>query len=95
MTDRFKRDDMVVEWSLGGDQLGIVLQSGKVSYDVIWIGGMTSRYRYSVGRRVRLATEQEIARQGSLYVDGLRADAAQAQDERRRGAGVRRGQIWP
>lgn len=93
---RFKRDDVIVENNGGHREFGLVLQSGKVSYDVIWIGGMTTRYRYATGRQVRVATEHEIAEDlGAVYLKGLREDAAQARDERRRGAGIKRGQIWP
>lgn len=88
MTMRFKRGDIIVEH---GDSLGVVLQSGRVAFDVIWIGGSTSRYRYSTGRHVRLATAAELAApEHAFTIKQIKDDAEKAWDERRRGARVRR-----
>jgi hypothetical protein len=90
LTARFERDQIVKE----GAQLGVVLQSGGVSYDVLWVGGGTSRYRYDAGRAVSVATAFDLQYQEGTIVH-LRAEAEAAHRERRRGAGVRRGQVHP
>lgn len=88
--DHFKRDQIIVE---NGD-LGIILQSGPLAYDVLWIGGSTTRYLYSTGRHVRGATEHDLEYQESM-VAHLRDEVASARQERREGERIRRGQVSP
>ena len=85
----FARGDVVIEIGASGGSLGIVLQSGAVAFDIIWLGGSTSRYRYATGRAVRLATEDEIAAD-PFTIRMLRQEAEAANEERRTGAGRRR-----
>lgn len=87
---KFKRDEIVKE----GCDLGLILQSGDVTFDVIWINGGTSRYRYSTGRHIHVATPFELEGQ-ERAIGFLKEEAAKAREERRTGAGIRRGQIWP
>ena len=87
---KFERDQIVKE----GADLGLILQSGAVTYDVIWIGGSTSRYRYAAARDVHLATRFDLeAQEGTIK--HLRQEAETARKERRDGARVRRGAIHP
>lgn len=86
----FERDQVVKE----GVSLGLVLQSGKTSYDVVWIGGSTSRYRYAAKRDVHVATEFELEGQDRV-VRHLRREAVAARHERKVGARCKRGQVHP
>lgn len=86
---RLKRGQVIKEQF----DLGLVLNSGPVAYDVIWVGGSVSRYRHGQ-RDVRVATEQELADAGST-VDHLLKEAGAARRERRNGHRVRRGQVSP
>ena len=83
----FKRGDFVKE----GAEVGIVLASGSKTFDVVWTGGSTSRYRYGI-RDIHLATERDLE---DCNREHLIKEAADAREERRIGAGVKRGQIWP
>lgn len=86
---RFRRGQVIKE----GAELGVVLQAGARTYDVVWVGGSTSRYRQGV-RDVHLATEFELEGQDRV-VRHLHREAQQARRERRDGAGIKRGQVWP
>jgi len=86
---KFKRGQVIKE----GMQLGVVLQAGPATYDVVWVGGSTSRYRQGV-RSVHLATENELDGQDRV-VQHLHGEAEAARRERRAGAGIKRGQVWP
>ena len=90
---RFKPGDIVKEDGMLSN-LGVILQAGKVTYDIVWQGGSTSRYRYSDNRSVKLATKDDLDGQ-AFAIKHLREEAAQARQERRTGARVKRGQIWP
>jgi len=74
--------------------LGIILSSGDRTYDIVWMGGSTSRYRYSTGRNVALATSFDLEGQ-ELVLKHLHREAAAAREERRTGARIKRGQVWP
>jgi hypothetical protein len=87
---RFKRGDIVKE----SGEIGIVLQTGKIAYDIVWTGGSTSRYKYSTGRHVHLATAFELDGQDDLVIS-LREEAEVVRGERARGEGVRRRQLYP
>lgn len=86
----FVKDQIVKE----GFELGIILQAGRLTYDVVWLGGSTSRYRYSQNRPVVPATPGDLAGQ-DLALEQLQSEAQAARRERREGAHVRRGQVWP
>jgi hypothetical protein len=86
---RFQRGQIVIE----GRDFGIILQSGMVTYDVLWVGGSTMRYRYEHGRDVRLVTRTDMLDEHTA--EHLRHEAESAIAERRRGARIRRGQVSP
>lgn len=86
----FKRGDIVKE----GFDLGMILQSGNITYDVVWIGGSTSRYRYEASRAVSLATSFDLEGQ-DLVLKHLREEAIAARAEREAGAHIKRGQVHP
>lgn len=94
MAERVQRDDFVVHKRIITPQFGVVLASGPTAYDVVWIGGSTSRYRH-VDDVVRRATEAEIAALGDITRIHLTQEVAAARAERRAGAGIKRGEIWP
>jgi len=91
---RIQRDDFVVHKHALVPQFGVVVASGPTAYDVVWIGGSTSRYRHA-DDVVRVATDAEVAALGDITRTHLLKEAAAAREERRTGAGVRRGEIWP
>jgi hypothetical protein len=86
----FERDQIVKE----GLELGLVLQAGRVTYDVIWTGGGTTRYRYDMNRAIRAADANDLDEQAST-IRHLRSEAALARAERRSGARVKRGHVHP
>lgn len=77
-----KVGDFVKEHRLSG----IILTCGPRSFDVIWIGGSTSRYRHGT-REVVVVPAEAMDR---FEQDQLTKELHAARDERRRGAGVRR-----
>lgn len=85
-----KVGDYIVEHG-ASPHYGLIIACGRVTYDVIWIGGGTSRYRHGV-RKVDIIRAGELDAHTRKH---LRSEAAKAKAERRRGAGIRRGQIWP
>ena len=91
MRDLLKRGDLVLE---GGALYlrGLVLSAGPLTYDVIWIGGSTSRYRQDSGRCVKVDPVVEDFTPSEIRQ--LTKDAADAREERRTGARIKRGQIW-
>lgn len=91
----FEPGQLVIEEGNGMSDMGIILSSGAVTFDIVWIGGSTSRYRYSTGRHVRLATPREIEAADPTMIEHLRKEAADAREERRTGARRKRGQVWP
>lgn len=60
--------------------LGLVLNSGPVTYDVIWESGTISKYRHGQ-RDVRVATEQDLVRHKDV-VTSLRKVAGAARRRR-------------
>jgi len=74
-----------------GIDLGLVLTSGKSTYDVIWVGGSTTRYRHGV-RDVRIIPPAEI---DTHRREHLTREAAAARRERRAGSRIRRGTVSP
>lgn len=87
---RFKRDAIIKE----GAELGVILQSGDVTFDVIWTGGSTSRYRYDAKRVINVATAFDLEGQDRTIAH-LRGEARAARGERRMGAHIKRGQVSP
>jgi hypothetical protein len=77
-----------------GADLGIILQSGDVTYDIVWMGGSTSRYRYVAGRDVRIATKSDLEHQ-ELSIKHLHQEAHTVRKERREGARIKRGAVHP
>ncbi len=86
----FKADQIIKEETA----IGIILQAGTTTYDVVWVGGSTSRYRYDAERPVHVATTNDLEGQGAT-VAHLKEEAAQARQERHTGARIKRGQVWP
>lgn len=74
-----------------GIDYGIVLSCGPVAFDVVWVGGSTSRYRHGV----RMIEVVDAATIDDFTRRHLAKEAASAKAERARGAGVRRGQVSP
>ena len=87
---RFQRGALVKE----GYDLGVVLQSGEITYDVVWVGGSTIRYRYDTEHAVREATPFDLEGQDSVIVR-LRKEALDARRERKAGGRRKRGQVHP
>ncbi len=74
-----------------GIDYGIVIASGAKTYDVVWIGGSTTRYRHGE-RDVRVVSAAEV---DAHTRDHLIGEAEAARRERRSGAGIRRGTVSP
>jgi hypothetical protein len=72
-------------------QVGLVLSSGPKTFDAIWLGGSTTRYRHGV-RNVQLLSQMEVDRRTREHLLG---EAEAAKRERKAGAGVRRGSVAP
>lgn len=68
-----------------------VLTSGAKTFDVIWMGGSTTRYRHGV-RDIRIVPVAEV---DALTREHLTHEAEAARRERRAGARVRRGTVSP
>lgn len=81
----FKRGDLIAQGGPAGDAFGFVLQCGPTTYDVIWLGGSTSRYRHDWNRHVRRAAYAEL---DPFTREHLEREYAKALDERARGAHV-------
>lgn len=73
------------------NQYGIVLTCGPVKFDVVWLGGSTSRYKHGV-RDVEVVEPAAVDKWSRKL---LLQEAANAKAERARGAGIKRGQVWP
>ena len=89
-TYELSRDDVVIE----SGTFYLVLAIGARTFDLIEECGGTTRYRHAVNRNIRLATEEDFhhdAAYRSRVVAALRREAAEARDERKRGARRRRG----
>jgi hypothetical protein len=71
---------------------GLVIASGPVTYDVVWIGGSTTRYRH--GERDVAIVHQDHEDLG-VWRYHLEREAKAAREERREGRGIRRGQVSP
>jgi hypothetical protein len=96
-TRALRRDDVVIVdertwWPV------LVLACGPRSFDIIEQSGGTTRYLHAHKRNVRLATasdfNHDLAYEASVR-ERLVRQAGNARDERRRGAGVRRGHVAP
>lgn len=84
---------------------GMVLSAGPHTIDVVWIGGSTTRTRRELLDFSVVPPKSESHHIGSTeYYDSayetrtrdqLLAEATAAREERRAGAGVRRGQMSP
>lgn len=85
-----KVGDFIVETG-NTTSYGVVLTCGRKTYDVVWINGGTSRYWH--GRwNVDVVTPAEV---DDFTRRQLVKEAAAAKVERARGAGIKRGQVWP
>lgn len=95
-TTDLRRDDIIAEVGGGGTHYGIVLTTGRIMFEVLWLdGGSTTRYRHEWDREIRAIPEDELrearAFRGFDPVLQVRSEAAKARKERRVGAGIRRG----
>jgi hypothetical protein len=88
VSSKVKRGDFIKE----AGSYGLVLTAGPKTFDVIWTGGSTSRYRHGA-RIFDLANEDRHL--SALERESLTRDAIDARNERKQGAGIKRGQIWP
>lgn len=86
-----KAGDFVEERGPGIMDHGIVLASGSKTFDVIWLGGSTTRYKHGV-RDIRIVGSLEIDKHTREH---LLREAESARRERRSGAGIKRGQVSP
>lgn len=75
------------DWS----DFGLILISGPVTFDVIWTGGSTSRYRHGV-RHIQIVPPLKIT---PRVREHLLEEAKTARLERASGARVRRGMVSP
>jgi len=71
--------------------LGLVLTSGAKTFDVVWIGGSTTRYRHGV-RDIKIVPAAEI---DAYSRDRLAQEADTARRERRAGRRIQRGTVSP
>jgi hypothetical protein len=83
----FKVGDFIKE----SMSVGLVLTCGPKTFDVIWEGGSTSRYRHHT-RDIWLAAPGDLV---DRQREHLLKEAAAARAERAAGARVKRGQVWP
>lgn len=74
-----------------GIDLGLVLTSGERTYDVIWIGGSTTRYQHGK-RHVQIVPAAMLDTHSREH---LVHEAEAARRERRAGAQIRRGTVSP
>jgi len=72
-------------------EYGLVIACGPKTFDAVWLGGSTTRYWHGV-RAVRVIDAAEV---DAFTRRQLLQEAKAAMAERRRGAGIRRGQIHP
>ncbi len=87
-----KRGDFVIEAGASHSR-GLVLSAGPVSYDVVWIGGSTSRHHQADGRCA--VVDPDAADFSAYEIRHLTREAEAAREERRIGARRKRGQVWP
>lgn len=87
-----KVGDFIEETGGGTRDYGVIIACGRVSYDVIWVGGSTSRYRHSDGRHVAVIDPSNV---DDFTRRHLLGEAADARAERARGARIRRGAVSP
>lgn len=73
------------------NSLGRVLVSGAKTFDVIWLGGSTTRYQHGV-RDIRIVAAAELDVHSREH---LTQEAAAAHRERQAGARIRRGTVSP
>lgn len=73
------------------EDFGIVLSAGPKAFDVIWVGGSTTRYRHGV-RDLRLVPSAEL---DPVTRRHLLEEFEKAQSERKAGARIRRGTVSP
>lgn len=89
---------IVIDDAPGGhSRIACVLSWGPKTFDVVIEGGGTERYKHGA-RNIRLATLADFnsnARDMERESARLRKEAADACEERRTGARIKRGQIWP
>lgn len=70
---------------------GVVLAAGSRTFDVLWVGGSTTRYRLGA-RDLRIVPSAEL---DAHTRDHLLREAEAARRERRAGARIRRGTVSP
>ncbi len=83
-------DDFVEEIG-ASNQLGLIITSGAKTFDVVWIGGSTTRYRHGE-RNIRIVSSAGI---DACSRDHLLREVDAARRERRAGARIRRGMVSP
>lgn len=94
-----KHGDIVVVSNDGSSReyFACLLSQGPKTFDLVVTGGGTERHRHGA-RDVRLATIADF-NDDPVYMERtssmLRKDAADARQERRTGARIKRGVLWP
>ncbi len=78
-------------WERGETSPAVVLTSGSKTFDVLWMGGSTTRYRHGE-RDIRIVPAFEV---DALTREHLTHEAESARRERRAGARIRRGTVSP
>jgi hypothetical protein len=76
---------------------GCIVSCGPKTFDVIVVGGSTLRFKHG-SRGVRAATIDDFdgnAKYMESTKKSLQREATAAREERRTGARIKRGQVWP
>jgi hypothetical protein len=87
------RDTIVKE----GADLWVILQSCEITYDAVWVGGSTMRYRHDTAGALSEATAFDLEGQDAV-IALLRKEVLDARRERRErkaGERIKRGQVHP
>ena len=81
----------------GLSRIACVLSWGPKTFDIIIEGGGTERYKHGA-REVRPVTLRDFGgdeKYMASATERFRKEAADAREERRTGARIKRGQLWP
>jgi len=90
-----KRDDIVVMLKHGHErELWCVLACGPKTFDLVAYSGYVERHKHG-NVATRPATAADFHGDEEHQTTHLRKEAAAAREERRTGARVKRGQVWP
>jgi hypothetical protein len=89
-----KRGDFVIRQ--GETAPALIFAAGPKTYDLIHLSGFVERLKQSWrDEQTRIADEADFHGNRSYYIEQLTKEADKAREERRTGARVKRGAIWP